>query len=300
MSELSGHAERMERVRLSLEGLSVGDALGQQFFYFPEYIGPRTMPVGPWDYTDDTVMALGIAEVLSRNGEIEQDDLAAIFARNYELDPARGYGAGAHDLLTRVARGTPWNMASRELFAGSGSFGNGSGMRVPPVGAYFADDLDRVVHEARLSAKVTHAHPEGIAGGIAVAVAAALAVDASITGDAMVPEVLEWTPEGETRDGLARAIDLGLDAEPIRAANVLGSGSEITAMDTVPFVVWSAASSLDDYAEAFWRTVTALGDRDTTCAMVGGIVALRTGVAGIPAEWRTTRESLPTGFRYGD
>ena len=60
------------------------------------------------------------------------------------------------------------------LFGGEGSFGNGAAMRVAPLGAYFADELDAVVEQASFSAEVTHSHPEGIAGAIAVAVAAAL------------------------------------------------------------------------------------------------------------------------------
>ncbi len=48
-------------------------------------------------------------------------------------------------------------------------------MRVAPLGAYFADDLPCLVTEARASAEITHAHPEGQAGAIAVAVAAAWA-----------------------------------------------------------------------------------------------------------------------------
>jgi ADP-ribosylglycohydrolase len=61
----------------------------------------------------------------------------------------------------------------------------------------------------------------------------------------------------------------------------------------VPFVLWCAAQSLDDYEEALWLTVAGLGDRDTTCAMVGGIVSCYTGVDAIPAAWRASREPLP-------
>lgn len=133
---MNDHDERMERVRVCLAGLACGDALGQQFFYFPEYIGSRTLPVGPWEWTDDTAMAVGIAEVLLRHGEVDPDELATVFARNYALEPHRGYGAGMHDLLDRIGRGASWREESPRLFGGSGSFGNGSAMRVGPVGAY--------------------------------------------------------------------------------------------------------------------------------------------------------------------
>jgi ADP-ribosylglycohydrolase len=73
---------------------------------------------------------------------------------------------------------------------------------------------------------------------------------------------------------------------------VLGSGYRVIASDTVPFALWCAARHLDDYAEALWATVAGLGDRDTTCAIVGGIVALSAGRASIPADWLAAREPL--------
>ena len=74
---------------------------------------------------------------------------------------------------------------------------------------------------------------------------------------------------------------------------MLGNGSEVTAQDTVPFVLWSAAHHLDNYESALWHTASGLGDMDTTCAMVGGIVVMYTGIEGIPVEWLNNREPLP-------
>lgn len=56
-------------------------------------------------------------------------------------------------------------------------------------------------------------------------------------------------------------------------AAVLGCGRRTTAHDTVPFALWSAARSLGDYENAFWTTAQVGGDVDTTCAIVGGVVA---------------------------
>jgi ADP-ribosylglycohydrolase len=75
--------------------------------------------------------------------------------------------------------------------------------------------------------------------------------------------------------------------------NKVGNGSQVTAQDTVPFVLWSAAQSLSSYETALWQTVSALGDMDTNCAIVGGIVVLYTGTDAIPEEWRRNREPLP-------
>ncbi len=61
--------------------------------------------------------------------------------------------------------------------------------------------------------------------------------------------------------------------------------------DTVPFTMWCAARHLHDYEQAMWTTVSGLGDRDTTCAIIGGIVAL-SPLATIPATWQAAREPL--------
>jgi ADP-ribosylglycohydrolase len=73
---------------------------------------------------------------------------------------------------------------------------------------------------------------------------------------------------------------------------VLGCGRRTSAHDTVPFARWSAARRLGDYERALWTTARAGGDVDTTCAIVGGIIASRPG--GEPPAGRTRRtEALP-------
>jgi ADP-ribosylglycohydrolase len=104
--------------------------------------------------------------------------------------------------------------------------------------------------------------------------------------------VLDHSPEGETRTGLERALSLGLDRPVEEAASVLGNGSRITSPDTVPFAVWCAARHIDDYSEALWTTVSAGGDNDTNCAIVGGIVVLANGQKAIPEDRLAARESL--------
>jgi ADP-ribosylglycohydrolase len=288
---------RMNRVRLALDGLSVGDALGEQFFHpdGAEMLARRILPESYWFYTDDTEMALGIAEVLESCGQIDQDELARVFARRYRRNPRRGYGATAHEILAGIHAGTPWRSAAGRAFGGEGSMGNGAAMRVAPVGAYFADDYGEVVTQAARSAEVTHAHPEGVAGAIAVAVAAAWAWRWSDGRDeraGLLETVLAHTPEGKTREGIETAATLEADCSVERAARVLGNGSGIVAPDTVPLCLWLAARHHTYYEEAIWSTISAWGDVDTNCAIVGGIVALANGWQGIPKEWLRRREEL--------
>ena len=77
------------------------------------------------------------------------------------------------------------------------------------------------------------------------------------------------------------------------AIAVLGNGTEVSAQDTVALALWCAGERLSDYEEAMWLTVSGLGDRDTTCAIAGGVVAVYSGFESIPAEWLSCRERLP-------
>jgi ADP-ribosylglycohydrolase len=298
-SKPSDSAARLERALLSLDGLSVGDAFGERFFLPPtvlqSLLEQRALPRAPWGYTDDTEMALGIVQVLEERGHIDQDLLAKVFGARYRENPYRGYGGTAQVILQSIHEGVSWRRVSCLAFEGRGSKGNGGAMRVAPLGAWFAEDLGRVVSEARASAEVTHFHPEGQAGAIAVAVAAAWACqwrEQRLPARQLFEVVLDHTPPGATRRGLERARALPLDASPVSAAKELGSGSRVISEDTVPFSVWCAARHLDHYEEALWCTVSGLGDRDTTCAIVGGIVALSAGRDSIPAAWLEARERL--------
>lgn len=294
MANNADHSARMQRVYRSLEGLSVGDAFGQQFFASPHtverQIELRALPAGPWQFTDDTVMAVSVVDVLSDRGELDPDLLAEFFGARYRLDPARGYGPTAHGILGRIGAGEPWRDVSRSVFGG-GSMGNGGAMRAAPVGAYFFDDLSAVVKAARHSAEVTHAHPEGQAGAIAVAVAAAHVSAGGRDPGALFDIVLAHTPDGETWAGIEKAARLPLDYDVRTAVTALGNGIQLIAQDTVPFSLWCAARHLGDYEEALWATVAGLGDRDTTCAIVGGIISLDPA-SRIPEEWLAARESL--------
>ena len=293
--------ERLARAALSLEGLSVGDAFGEQFFVDPyavnNLVEARTLPAAPWPYTDDTEMALSLVSVLRQSGEVDQDRFARSLSEHY--DPLRGYGPAMHDLVPMIWLPGSWVSFSRRLFGGQGSFGNGAAMRVAPLGAYFADDLETAASQAFDSAIVTHTHPEAAAGAVAVAVGAALAWQwRDLRPRPTLPEFLEsvlsLVPDSEVRVGIATALTLPRKTTVSQAAHILGNGDGVSAQDTVPFVLWCAGQHLGSYEDALWLTVSGLGDRDTTCAMVGGIVALSAGAASIPDAWIAAREPLPT------
>ena len=299
-----GRGERAARWIDSLRGLAVGDALGagregQPFRAdAPPLEAPSSDAPAPW--TDDTQTALSVVECLLEGGEIDGDRLARAFVRRFES--WRGYAAGMHALVEELRGGGDWREARYAMFP-DGSFGNGSAMRVAPVGAFLAEGpVGAVVEQATRSAVVTHAHPEAVAGAVAVAVAARLAARSRGAAAPEPAQVLEAAASacphrGEVTRGIRAARELPAGAELGRAVRALGNGSRVSCPDTVPLALWIAATHMDDFRGAVERAVAAGGDTDTVAAIVGGIVASRVSAAGIPAEWLEGTEPLPISIK---
>ena len=125
------------------------------------------------NFTDDTICTVAIADAILKGrdyGESLHD-----WCRRY-MSPKGGFGG----------RFRQWVLSDHPQ--PYGSFGNGSAMRVSPIGMYFRDD-NEVIEQAKLSAACTHNHPMGIKGAQAVAWAIHCAID---SGDGLVtPKTLQ-------------------------------------------------------------------------------------------------------------
>ncbi|NUK01068.1 ADP-ribosylglycohydrolase family protein [Streptomyces lunaelactis] len=285
---------RFERALDSLRGLSVGDALGSQFFVPSNYplLKRRELPPGTWQWTDDTEMACSVLAVLADHGRVDQDALARSFAEHHDFD--RGYGPAVNRMLRLIREGGDWRELAAALFNGQGSWGNGSAMRIAPLGAWYANDPEQATHQAEISSYTTHQHREAVVGAMAVAAAAALAADPAgppVPSD-LLDGVIALVPRSAVGAGLRRARDMLDYSDAGTVAAVLGCGRRTSAHDTVPFALWSAARSLGDFERAFWTTAQVGGDVDTTCAIACGVVAA--GKSGQPpADWLEQTEALP-------
>ena len=191
-----------------------------------------------------------------------------------------------------------------------GSCGNGSAMRVAPLGAFvhenannWDDPIGHLIEDAILQAEVTHCHPEGIAGSIAVAVLAYYlsvfgevahdadlyaAVRSDLTPSKIYDYVLRYVPSGKVYDGILKASELPLDFPLMKAIEILGNGTHVTCQDTVPLCIYLTIRGLftfklEDYYEGtLIETCKCFGDVDTNCAIVGGLVGL---ISPPPAKW---------------
>ena len=286
------HQQRLQLAKKSLKGVSIGDAFGESFFgqrnEILQHIKQRTIPQTTWEFTDDTIMSIAVFEQLERNQTIVQDDLILAFAKKHSLDVNRGYGATARRILREFENGKDWKELSKNAFDRMGSMGNGAAMRVHTIGAYFYDDLEKVKIEAQKSAEVTHANTEAIIGAKAVAIATAIAINLKINNQNIEPNdfinlITNELSPSDTTSKIKKALTVSPNYHTQTLIKILGNGTKMTAQDTVPFAIWCAAHNLYSFENALWKGVSVLGDRDTICAIVGGIVAQTS--ENIPQEW---------------
>ena len=187
-------------------------------------------------FTDDTVLTIAVADCILHGKEY-----ASTFKEYGHRYPHAGYGNRFHKWL------------GSESLAPYNSYGNGSAMRVSPVGFAFSS-LDMVLQEAEKSAAVTHNHPEGIKGAQAIAASIFLA------------------RKGESKEGIREYIEgkfgynLGQTLDEIR----LWYRFDETCQGSVPQAVIAFLES-SDYEDTVRKAVSLGGDSDTLACMAGGI-----------------------------
>ncbi len=198
-------------------------------------------------FTDDTVLTVAVADCLL-TGTSYVDKL-----NEYTLAyPGRGYGGG-FTCWVEAGNREPYN-----------SWGNGSAMRVSPVGFAF-DDLETTLAEAKRSAEVTHNHPEGIKGAQATAAAIFLARDGQ--------------PKEKIRETIEKRFGYNLNrtVEEIRPTYQFNESCQ----ETVPEAIVAFLDSTD-YEDAIRLSISLGGDADTLACITGGIAEAFYG--GVPKE----------------
>lgn len=288
-----------DRFEGCLLGLAVGDALGGRFeAQSADAIRSRFTTVEqliayPKDelwYTDDTQMAIGVAEALVERGEIVEESLCRAFAANFV--PSRGYGRGARAVLEAMEDGRDYRRVAEDYFPG-GSYGNGAAMRVAPVGLFFHHDRRRLWEQARLSALPTHLHPLGVEGAQLLALAVALGSAADqFDRTTFFGELLAACESDEYRAKIEAAVRVRTPDD------LAGLGNRIEALHSAPTAIASFALSPESFEETISNVILLGGDADTLAAMAGAISGAYLGVGGLPARLVGLLESSPKGRDY--
>ena len=283
-----------------LLGLAVGDAPGARFeAQSPDWIAQRyptaaslitRPPVDELWYTDDTQMAIGVAETLVVNHRIIYDELCRTFVANYM--PSRGYGRGARRVLEAMEDGEDHRLVAEKHLPG-GSYGNGAAMRVAPVGLLFGDNPLQLLAEARESALPTHTHRLGIEGARLLALAVGIVSRANcFDRDSFFEQLFTACESPEYREKLAAA-SVAHDASEMAA---LGNGIE--ALHSVPTAIACFALHATSYDETIGNAVLLGGDTDTIAAMAGALSGALHGAGAIPPHLLAMLENQAKGRDY--
>ncbi|NMM90798.1 O-acetyl-ADP-ribose deacetylase [Rhodococcus sp. SRB_17] len=290
-------ALQSDRAAGVLLGTAAGDALGAGYeFTYPNakasinMIGGGPFKWAPGEWTDDTSMALCIAEVAATGIDIGDteglDAIAAQFVRWYNSEPADIGNQTQAVLSARSTSASAMTECARAVDGLKG--GNGSLMRTAPVALSYLDDPDGAINAAQHISALTH---DDLRAGQAC----------QMWTHAIRHAVLHGTFDG-VRDYLSIA-----DAEaanywrPLLDQAETGSPRDFSKNGWVVHALqtaWWAITSTDSgdvghLQRALEAAVRAGGDTDTTAAIAGGLLGARWGASAVPARWRRIMHGWP-------
>lgn len=217
-------------------GAIIGDIIGSVY----EFHSTKSMDFSLFSdrstFTDDSVLTIATAKWLLDGGDYAQ--LLKNFTRRY---PKRGYGSNYYR----------WSLSENQ--AAYHSYGNGSAMRVSPVGFAFSS-ANEVLAKAKESAMVTHSHPEGIKGAQAVALA------------------IYHARQGRSKQFMKSQLEEDFKYNLRRSYDEIQSnyGFDETCQGSVPEAIIAFLAS-DCYENTIRRAIALGGDADTQACIAGGI-----------------------------
>jgi ADP-ribosyl-[dinitrogen reductase] hydrolase len=299
-----------DRYRGALLGLAAGDALGTTLeFTRPGTLEPIDDMVGggpfglqPGEWTDDTAMALALAESLIECGGFEPTDQLTRYVRWWQ----EGYlsstghcfdiGSATRDALARFER-------TREPYCGSeepNTAGNGSIMRLAPVPLFFATDPLEAIERSGDSSRTTHAAPAAVDACRYLGALLVGAVAGVPKGELLEPN---WSPirrYWEERSLLPEVAEVAAGSFVRREPPAIrGSGYVVRSLDAALWALYRT----DSFRAGALAAVNLGEDADTTGAVYGQLGGALYGADAIPAEWRAklalreTIERLADGLR---
>lgn len=271
-----------DRALGALLGLAVGDAVGTTLEFksrdsYPlltEMVGRGPFGLKPGEWTDDTAMALALADSLAENADLDATDLMRRFVDWHEHGTYSCTGR-CFDIGITTRQALQRFKASGDPHAGSTdphSAGNGSLMRLAPVALAHWRDRQKLASVSVRQSQTTHAAPEAVS---------ACAAFADILADAI---------EGRPRTQVLRARTGGVGkVRPIlkgswrgkKRDDVKSSGYVVHALEAA---IWSVARTAD-FRSAVLTAANLGDDADTTAAIAGQLAGALYGHSGIPAAW---------------
>lgn len=276
----------------ALFGLAVGDSVGAAIeFSQPGSFAPISDMVGggpfnlkPSEWTDDTSMALCLAESILGTGGFDPVDQMNRYVR-WRWDEGYLSSTGkCFDIGVATSRALDAFNAWGEPYVGSidpKTAGNGSLMRLAPIPMRWRTDLAQTAHYAALSSRTTHAAPEAVDACRYYAVLIALVLNGAGKDQVLAtnPDCLGVFENNPLSPAIAE-IAAGSHRER-KPPQIRGSGYVV---HTLEAALWALATT-DDFRSGLLKVVNLGEDADTTGAVYGQLAGAIYGVKAIPSEW---------------
>ena len=271
-----------DRLRAAALGAALGDALGMPLEFGPAQ--PLTalvremhsgrLPAG--SFTDDTEMALALAESLLAFNPLNPQDLADRFVSWLGHNPP-DVGNQTYHILNRMRQGLDWEAASLEsVQRNPNSSGNGSVMRCWPVALARCTQPQELIEESRLQSRVTHPAQD--------------CQDACALVNWMIRELAFGASPQQALDSAlgavsvsAQALDMLHRAPQQPRAELKNSG---WVLHTLESAVWGLMTT-HSFEEAVVQVANLGGDADTAAAVTGALAGAAYGLDAVPPRWRT-------------
>jgi poly(ADP-ribose) glycohydrolase ARH3 len=280
----------------SMVGSAIGDAIGELAFYYPEKESLCEMAnrLEKLVYTDDTTMAMGLAESILQKKGIDQKHLGDTFSYYFYREPWRGYASGPPQIFSMVSqKGISYGEAAMSLFGGTGSLGNGAAMRIAPLGLFFHNSI-QLYEQACASAEVTHAHPVGKDGAAVQAWAIAQAVrldpEKEFPKEMFIQNLIAFSRMAEIQEKM-KLVQRLIREEVSPETVAFRLGKSVAVHESMPFAVYSFLRYPKSFEDCLLCSILNGGDRDTLGAMACAISGAYLGIEAIPQSWRDKLEN---------
>jgi len=273
---------------------TLGDAIGELAFKYRrrEQLLEAIQNSEKLIYTDDTAMAIALAEYLIENDTVDVEKLGEKFACSYEREPWRGYGPGPPKIFKLVKeKKISFKKAAQNIYSG-GSFGNGAAMRITPAGLYFSHQDKNFYENIRLTCLPTHTHPLAIDGAVIVACAIGFVLKRDkFENKELIEELLKISRCDEFKDKIKKiSLLIEQNCSLQKAKIVLGNNS--TALGSVPFAIFAFLKNKENFQEGLISEVLISGDRDTVGCMSGALWGAYLSMENIPHNWLLKVENI--------
>ncbi len=267
----------------ALIGLAVGDAVGTTLEFkqrdsYPrltDMVGGGPFRLKPGQWTDDTSMALALADSLIENPDLDPADLMRRFVA-WRDEGAYSCTGTCFDIgMTVNAALSRWQRTGDPLAGSSdpNSAGNGSLMRLSPVAIRHWQDREKLRHIAALQSRTTHAAPEAVSACVAYAELIADAIAGRPRHEVLAPRQTDHA-------GRVAEIMGGSWRGSLRY-NIGSSGYVAHSLEAA---LWSVGRT-NDFRSAILTAANLGGDADTTAAIAGQLAGALYGASGIPGDW---------------